>query len=68
MQFSGKLILTQEVIPSRKLQKTNHNTVYYNHNLVQQALSQNHLGMHLNTKLNFQEHLNKELSKVNKTI
>ena len=27
-----------------------------------------HLGMYLDTKFNFQEHLNNELSKVNKTI
>ena len=31
-------------------------------------LSQKHLGKYLDTKLNFQEHLNNVLSKVNKTI
>ena len=58
----------QEVIFSRKLQKTNHNQVYFNHNSVKQVPSQKHIGMYLNTKLNFQEHLNNVLSKVNKTI
>ena len=58
----------QEVIFSRKLQKINHNQVYFNHNSVKQVPSQKHLGMHLDTKLNFQEHLNNVLSKVNKTI
>ena len=58
----------QEVIFSRKLQKTNHNQVYFNHNSVKQVPSQKHLGMYLDTKLNFQEHLNNVLSKVNKTI
>ena len=58
----------QEVIFSRKLQKKNHNPVYFNHNLVQQVLSQKHRGMYLDTKLNIQEHLNNVLSKVNKTI
>ena len=58
----------QEVIFSRKLQKTNHNQVYFNHNSVKQVPSQKHLGMHLDTKLNFQKHLNNVLSKVNKTI
>ena len=58
----------QEVIFSRKLQKTNHNQVYFDHNSVKQILSQKHLGMYLDTKLNFQEHLNNILSKVNKAI
>ena len=58
----------QEVIFSRKLQKTNHNQVYFNHNSVKQVPSQKHIGMYLNTNLNFQEHLNNVLSKVNKTI
>ena len=59
---------TQEVIFSWKLQKTNHNQVYFNHNSVQQVPPQKDLGMYLDTKLNFQEHLNNVLSKVNKTI
>ena len=59
----------QEVIFSRKLQKTNHNQVYFNcNNSIKQVPSQKHLGMYLDTKLNFQEHLNNVLSKVNKTI
>ena len=51
----------QEVIFSRKLQKTNHNQVYINHNSVKQVLCQKHLGMYLDTKLNFQERLNNVL-------
>ena len=47
----------QESIFSKKLQNTNHNQVYFNQNSVQQIPSQKHLGMYLNTKLNFQEHL-----------
>ena len=58
----------QEVVFSRKLQQKNHNPVYSNHNPVQQVLSQKHLRIYLDTKLNFQEHLNHVLSKVNKTI
>ena len=57
----------QEVIFSRKLQKTNHNQVYFNHNSVKHVSSKKHLGTYLDTKLNFQEHLNNVLSKVNKT-
>ena len=58
----------QEVIFSRKLQKTNHNQVHFNHNSVKQVPFQKHLGMYLDTKLNFQEHLNNLLSKINKTM
>ena len=50
----------QEVIFSRNLQKTNHNQVCFNRNSVKQVPSQKHLGMYLETKLNFQEHLNKQ--------
>ena len=58
----------QEVVLSRKLQKANHNQVYFNHNSVKQVPPQKHLGVYLDTKLNFQEHLNNIISKVNKTI
>ena len=43
----------QEVILSRKLQKANHNQVYFNHNSVKQVPPQKHLGVYLDTKLNF---------------
>ena len=58
----------QEFIFSRKLQKTNHNQIYFNHNSIKQVPSQKHLGMYLDTKLNFQGHLSSVQSKVNKTI
>ena len=35
---------------------------------MQQVLSQEHLGIHLDAKLNFQEHLYNIMSKVGKTI
>ena len=47
----------QEITFSKKLQKTNHNQVYFNQNSVQQIPSQKRLGMYLNTKLNLQEQL-----------
>ena len=53
----------QEAIFSRKSQNLNHDSIYFNHNLVQQVPSQKHLGMHLDTKLNFQEHVNNTVSK-----
>ena len=45
---------------------TNHNHVYFNHNSTEYVPFQKLLGMYLDP--NFQEHLNKVLSEVNKTI
>ena len=56
----------QEVIFSRKRQS--HDSIYFNKNLVQQVYSQKHLGMHLDTKLSFQKHLDNIMSKVDKTF
>ena len=49
----------QEVIFSRKRQNSNHDS---------KTLSQNHLGMHLDTKLNFQAHLDTIMSRFDKTF
>ena len=68
MNFNTDLSKQVQVIFSRKLQKTNHNQVYFNHNSFKQVPSQKHLEMYLDTKLNFQEHLNNVLRKVNKII
>ena len=46
----------QEVIFSRKLQKSTHLTLSFNNNTVTQSISQKHLGMLLDTKLDFQRH------------
>ena len=43
----------QEVIFPRKLEKTNHYQVYFSHNSVKEVPSLKHLGMYLDTKLNF---------------
>ena len=56
----------QEVIFSRKIQKTCYPSIYFNNESVKQVPSQKHLEMILDNKLNFQEHLNKILNKVNK--
>ena len=58
----------QEVIFSRKRQNSNHDSTYFNRNLVQEALSQKRLGMHLDTKLNFQAHFDTIMSRVDKTF
>ena len=43
-------------------------TVIFDNNIVTQSLTQKHLGMFLDTKLDFQEHLKSIFSKVNKAI
>ena len=58
----------QEVIFFCKLQKSTHPTLSSNNNTVTQSVTQKHLGMLLDTKLDFQEHLKSVLNKVNKTI
>ena len=58
----------QEVISSRKHQKISHPSIYFNNNPIESVSSQKHLGMILDTKLNFQEHIKNILTKVNKTI
>ena len=56
----------QEVIFSRKNKKQIHPPLHFNKNLVQQTDLQKHLGLHLDPKLDFQEHLKKVIAKVNK--
>ena len=58
----------QEVIFSRKRQNPNHDSIYFNNNLVNQVHFQKHLGMHLDAKLNFEKHLDNIMSTVAKTI
>ena len=58
----------QEVIFSCKMTKTNHLTLIFNGNPVHQVALQKHLGMFLDCKLNFEEHLKTIVNKINKTI
>ena len=51
----------------RKIQKTCHPSIYFNKQ-VKQVPSQKHLGLILDNKLSFQEHLKNISNKVNKTI
>ena len=59
---------TQEVIFSCKLQKSVYPPLYFNNITVAQTTIQKHLGMFLDVKLDFQEHLKNICSIVNKTI
>ena len=60
----------QEVLFSRKIQKSSQNYLILiaNNNIAKQTLTQKHLGMFLDTKLDFQEHFKSIFSKFNKTI
>ena len=58
----------QELIFSRKVQTTNHPPLFFNENVVPQTTLQKHLGMFLDSKLNFSEHLKSIFQKPNKTI
>ena len=58
----------KKFIFSCKLQKPTRPTLSFNNNAVTQSVTQKHLGMALDTKLDFQGHLRSILNKVNKTI
>ena len=58
----------QVVIFSRKSNKIDHSLLYFNQNLVKSSSTHKHLGMILDTKLDFSLHLKNVQSKVNKTI
>ena len=59
---------SQEVIFSRKLNKPIHPSLNFNNMVVIQSTNHKHLGMILDTELNFQEHLKYKFSKISKTI
>ena len=58
----------QDGIFSRKINKINHPLLLFSQNLVKPSSSQKHLGIVLDTKLDFNLHIKNIQSKVNKTI
>ena len=58
----------QEVIFSRKINNIDHPPLYFNQNLVKSSSSHKHLGMVLDTRLDFNLHLKNVQNKVKKTI
>ena len=58
----------QEVIFSRKINKIDHPPLYFNQNFVKSSSPHKHLGMVLDTRLDFNLHLKNVQNKVNKTI
>ena len=57
----------QEVIFSRKIKKTTHPPLVFNNAIVSQTNSQKHLGVTLDLKLTFEEHLLNVIKTVNRT-
>ena len=58
----------REVIFSRKLKTVPYPSITFNNNLLSLCPAQKHLGLVLDSKLTFNEHINHILSKVNKSI
>ena len=58
----------QEVLFSRKTRIENHPTISLNNILVERTTFQKHLGLILDEKLNFKQHVDSAISKVNKGI
>ena len=58
----------QEVIFSRKIRKTSHPPLTFNNNSVKQVQFQKHLGVYLDSRLDFREHFQNTFNKTNKTI
>ena len=56
------------MIFSRKINKIDHPSLYFNQNLVKSSSTHKHLGMVLDKKLDFSLHLKNVQNKVNKTI
>ena len=57
-----------EVLFSRKIKPNVHQKLYFNNLPVMQAKSQKHLGIILDEKLSFKQHLNEKIAKANKGI
>ena len=58
----------QEVIFSHKIQKTSHPPLNFNNNSIKQVYFPKHLGVCLDSKLDFLQHLQNMFKNVNKTI
>ena len=58
----------QEVLFSRKKKTQNHPTLSLNNIQVERASSQKHLGLILDEKLNFKQHIESAIAKINKGI
>ena len=64
-QDPNKLVL--EIFLPRKLNQPDHSSLNFNNTALIQSIIHKHLGMILDTKLDFQEHLKDKLEKIRKT-
>ena len=58
----------QEVIFSRKIKKLVHSTLLFNNIPLSNSLFQKHLGLTLDIKLNFSEHIKRITKRISKTM
>ena len=58
----------QEVIFYRKIVKSFYSQVFFNEVPVERSVSQKHLGLHLDQKLDFSKHINEEISNAQKGL
>ena len=56
----------QEILFSNKVMKTNHPNIIFNGNTVQKSANQKHLGLILDEKLTFNDHITSKLTTANK--
>ena len=64
----GRSKQAQEVIFSWKTSTINHSCLTFNSTYFEKAASQKHLGMVLDSKLNFKKHISQKIDKANKGI
>ena len=58
----------QEVLLSNKITKTNHPNIIFDSNTIQKSANQKHLGLILDEKLTFNDHITSKRTSVNKSI
>ena len=58
----------QEIVFNRKSKRPTHPPLVFNNNKVSQSFSQKHVGVILDFKLTFEDHLNNVLAKVSKAV
>ena len=58
----------QEIVFSRKKNPSNHSDIYFHNMPLKRKNTQTHLGLYLDTKLNFSEHINEKIKKPVKGI
>ena len=68
--YKGKMLFNpdaskqaQEIVFSRKKNPSNHSDIYFNNMPLKRKNTQKHLGLYLDAKLNFSEHINEKIKK-----